>query len=106
MKFHAKSSPPACGPTIYPSAANEYLGQHVPETQHVMPYHRADGNFAQVKRKGPQNFGKFGRNLTEFSSLAQVSPESGDHHGVDEARFLIEDPEGKVLLVPRGADCW
>ena len=50
MKFHAKSSPPACGPTIYPSAANEYLGQHVPETQHIMPYHRADGNFAQVKR--------------------------------------------------------
>ena len=49
MKFHAKSSPPACGPTIYPSAANEYLGQHVPETQHIMPYHRADGNFAQVK---------------------------------------------------------
>jgi hypothetical protein len=75
MKFHAKSAPPACGPTIYPTAAMEALP---PETQHVIPYHRSDGKYAQVNAA------------------------SGNDHGVDEARLLIEDQQGRVLVVPRG----
>lgn len=77
MKFHAQSSPPACGPTIYPTAAKTFLSRSNLGTQHILPYHRDDGCFAQV------------------------SAASGDHHGVDRVRLLIEDGRtGRVLLVP------
>ena len=49
MKFHAKSSPPACGPTIYPTSVHDYLSE---EAKHLVPYHRDDGQFAAV-REGP-----------------------------------------------------
>lgn len=52
--------------------------EHLPlETQHVIPYHRSDGKYAQ-------------------------SDGLSNDHGVDEARLLIEDQEGQVLVVPRG----
>ena len=77
MKFHAKSSPPACGPTIYPSPVHDLLPS---ELKHLVPYHRGDGKYAAV-RDSP------------------MSP-------VDEARLLIEDSEGRVLLLRNGEGCW
>jgi hypothetical protein len=77
MKFHAKSSPPACGPTIYPSAAHDVLR---PEAKHLLPYHRGDGQYAAV-RDVPVG-------------------------GVDEGRLLIEDREGRVLVLGDGAGGW
>ncbi len=77
MKFHAKSSPPACGPTIYPSAVHDFLRR---EAKHLVPYHRGDGQYAAL-RDGPVG-------------------------GIDEARLLIEDSEGRVLLLRDGADGW
>ena len=70
MKFHAKSSPPGCGPTIYPSQVYDFL----PESKrYLVPYHRSDGQYAAV-RQGPVG-------------------------GIDEARLQIEDAEGRVLLL-------
>eukprot|EP01051_Picozoa_sp_SAG22_P018772 SAG22_NODE_3262_length_1823_cov_1.777842_1_plen_131_part_10 len=86
MKYNARSSPPACGPTIFPAAAFKHLqamqqaspGGAAP-TEHVLRYNRADGHFAQV------------------------SAVSGDHHGVDQGLLLIEAAsDGSVLLVPAG----
>ena len=77
MKFHAKSSPPACGPTIYPSEVHDFLDG---EVKHLVPYHRGDGKYAAVRG-------------------APVG-------GVDEARLLIEDSEGRVLLLREGAAGW
>ena len=77
MKFHAKSSPPACGPTIYPSAVHDFLRS---EAKHLVPYHRGDGNYAAL-RDGPVG-------------------------GVDEARLLIEDREEHVLLLRDSAGGW
>ncbi len=77
MKFFAKSSPPACGPTIYPSAAHGVLR---PEAKHLLPYHRGDGEYAEV-RDVPVG-------------------------GVDEGRLLIEDSEGRVLVLGDGAGGW
>ncbi len=77
MKFHAKSSPPACGPTIYPSAAHDVLR---PEAKHLLPYHRGDGQYAAV-RDVPVG-------------------------GVDEGRLLIEDREGRVLVLGDGEGSW
>ena len=77
MKFHARSSPPACGPTIYPSQVHHFLRS---EVKHLVPYHRGDGKYAAV-RDGPVG-------------------------GVDEARLLIEDSEGRVLVLRDGADGW
>jgi hypothetical protein len=73
MKFHAKSSPPACGPTIYPSAVHHHLRD---EAKHLVPYHRDDGRFAAL-RDGPVG-------------------------GVDEAQLLIEDAEGRILVLDDG----
>lgn len=77
MKFHAKSSPPACGPTIYPSAVHDVLPD---DARHLVPYHRGDGKFAAV-RDEPVG-------------------------GVDEAMLLIEDSEEKVLVLGTEADGW
>ena len=77
MKFHAKSSPPACGPTIFPSTVHDFLRS---EAKHLVPYHRGDGKYAAV-RDGPVG-------------------------GIDEARLLIEDCEGRVLVLRDGADGW
>ena len=77
MKFFAKSSPPACGPTIYPSAAHDILR---PETKHLVPYHRGDGKFAAV-RDVPVG-------------------------GIDEGRLLIENNEDRVLVLGDGAGNW
>ena len=77
MKFHAKSSPPACGPTIYPTEVHNFLR---PEAKHLVPYHRGDGKHAAL-RDTPVG-------------------------GVDEARLLIEDSEGNVLVLRDGADGW
>ncbi|MDP6700865.1 MAG: phytanoyl-CoA dioxygenase family protein [Candidatus Latescibacteria bacterium] len=77
MKFHAKSSPPACGPTIYPSTAHDALP---PSARHLLPYHRGDGQYAAV-RDVPVG-------------------------GIDEGRLLIEDSEGLVLVLGDGAGGW
>lgn len=77
MKFHAKSSPPACGPTIYPTAVHEHLREDV---KHLVPYHRDDGQFAAV-RETPVG-------------------------GVDEGRVVIEDADDRVLLLGSDADGW
>ena len=77
MKFHAKSSPPACGPTIYPTAVHDFVRS---EVRHLVPNHRSDGKFAAL-RDGPVG-------------------------GVDEARVLIEDNDDRVLLLRDDADCW
>ena len=78
MKFHAKSSPPACGPTIYPSTVHEVLPDGA---KHLVPYHRGDGRYAAIREDGPVG-------------------------GVDAARLLIEDRDGKVLVVGNDADGW
>lgn len=75
MKFHAKSSPPACGPTIYPSAVHEFLRD---DAKHLVPHHRGDGQFAAL-RDGPVG-------------------------GIDEGTVLIEDSEGQILLLDDGAN--
>ena len=77
MKFHAKSSPPACGPTIYPSSVHDILRT---EAKHLVPYHRGDGKYAAV-RDSPVG-------------------------GVDEARLVIEDSEGRVLVLRDRSDGW
>jgi len=77
MKFHAKSAPPACGPTIYPTAVHDFLRN---EAKHLVPHHRGDGQFAAV-RDAPVG-------------------------GVDEGTLLIEDSEGQILLIDAGADGW
>ncbi len=77
MKFHARSSPPACGPTIYPSQVHDFLP---PEARHLVPWHRGDGRYAALRQR-PVG-------------------------GVDEARLLIEDSEGRVLVLGDGADGW
>ncbi|MCY3763450.1 MAG: phytanoyl-CoA dioxygenase family protein, partial [Gemmatimonadetes bacterium] len=77
MKFHARSSPPACGPTIYPSQVHDFLP---PEARHLVPWHRGDGRYAAI-RNHPVG-------------------------GVDEARLLIEDSEGRVLVLGDGGDRW
>ena len=77
MKFHAKSSPPACGPTIYPSTAYDALP---PSARHLLPYHRGDGQYAAV------------RNVPVG--------------GIDEGRLLIEDSKGRVLVLDDGAGGW
>ena len=77
MKFHAKSSPPACGPTIYPSAAYSALPSGA---RHLLPYHRTDSEYAAV-REVPVG-------------------------GVDEGQLLIEDIEGRVLVMGDGSGGW
>ena len=77
MKFHAQSSPPACGPWIYPTAVHEI---HPPESRHIVPYHRNDGKCAAVRG---QPVG-----------------------GVDEAQLVIEDRDGRVLLLKDDESRW
>ncbi|NKB67941.1 MAG: hypothetical protein GKR89_12845 [Candidatus Latescibacteria bacterium] len=77
MKFHAQSSPPACGPTIYPSAVHDFLR---PQVKHLVPYHRGDGQYAAVRDK-PVG-------------------------GVDQARLLIENRDERVLVLRDGAEGW
>ena len=77
MKFHAKSSPPACGPTIYPSAVHDHLPE---EVKHLVPYHRADGQYAALR--------------------------DGAVGGVDEAQLVIEDSEGQVLVLCDDNETW
>ena len=75
MKFHAKSSPPACGPTIYPTAVHEHLSE---SAKHLVPYHRNDGRYAAIEEK-PVNC-------------------------IEEGQVLVEDIEGKILLLRHGAN--
>ena len=77
MKFHAKSSPPACGPTIYPSSVHEFLPE---EAKHLVPYHRSDGRFAAIRG---------------------ISVDC-----TEEGQVLIEDVDGKVLVLGDDADNW
>jgi hypothetical protein len=49
MKFHASNAPPAVGPMIHPTAGHAALSAR---HKHVIPYHRADGRFAGVDRRG------------------------------------------------------
>ncbi len=77
MKFHAKSSPPACGPTIYPSAVHDFLPD---DLKHLVPYHRGDGQYAAL-RDGPVG-------------------------GIDEAQLLIEDSEEDLLVLGNDTDGW
>lgn len=78
MKFHARSSPPACGPTIYPSQVHDVLRD---EAKHLVPFHRGDGKYTAQRDDGLVG-------------------------GVDEVRMLIEDSEGRVLLLRDGGDGW
>lgn len=77
MKFHAKSSPPACGPTIYPTAVYEHLSD---KAKHLVPYHRGDGRFASIERE-PVDC-------------------------IEEGQVLIEDQDEKVLVLGNEADGW
>lgn len=77
MKFHAKSSPPACGPTIYPSAVHDFLPD---DAKHLIPYHRGDGRYAAL-RDGPVDC-------------------------IEEACLLIEDSDDKVLVIGDDTDGW
>ena len=77
MKFHAKSSPPACGPTIYPSSVHDFLSE---DTKHVVPYHRGDGRFAAIHEK-PVDC-------------------------IEEAQVLIEDLDDNILLIRNNAGKW
>ncbi len=77
MKFHARSSPPACGPTIFPSQVHDFLRD---EAKHLVPFHRGDGKYAAIR--------------------------DGLVGGIEEARILIEDSEQRVLVLRDGADGW
>ena len=77
MKYHARSSPPACGPTIFPSQVHDHLRD---DARHLVPHHRGDGRYASLRE--------------------------GLVGGIDEARVLIEDDEQRVLLIRDGADGW
>jgi hypothetical protein len=78
MKFYARSSPPACGPTVYPSAVHEFLPD---EKKYLIPQHRADGRYAAVREAGPIG-------------------------GVDEGQLLIEDSEGHILVLGNNSEGW
>ncbi|MEM7406351.1 MAG: phytanoyl-CoA dioxygenase family protein [Pseudomonadota bacterium] len=77
MKFHARSSPPACGPTVYPSALHDHLDEDV---RHLVPHHRGDGRYAALRGE----------------------PEGG----IDEARLIVEDTDGRVLMLRDTGDSW
>ena len=77
MKFHAKSSPPACGPTIYPSSVHDILPD---DAKHLVPYHRGAGQYAAVR--------------------------DGAVGGVDEAQLVIEDSNEKLLVLGNETDGW
>ena len=77
MKFHARSSPPACGPTIYPSSVHDILPN---DAKHLVPYHRDDGQYAAL-RDEPVG-------------------------GVDEGQLLIEDSDENLLVLGNDADGW
>ena len=77
MKFHAKSSPPACGPTIYPSSVHDILPD---DAKHLVPYHRGDGQYAAVRDVAVG--------------------------GVDEAQLVIEDSNEKLLVLGNETDGW
>ena len=77
MKFYARSSPPACGPIICPSQVHDFLPD---DRKYLVPNHRSDGKFAAV-RDVPVG-------------------------GIDEARLVIEDSQGRVLLLRCGDDDW
>lgn len=77
MKFHAKSSPPACGPTIYPSSVHDFLPD---DAKHLVPYHRGDGRFASIQEK-PVNC-------------------------IEEAQVLIEDKDERILFVRNEKGEW
>ena len=77
MKFHAKSSPPACGPTIYPSSVHNFLPE---EKKHLVPYHRNDGRCAAIQEK-PVDC-------------------------IEDGMLLIEDSRGNVLVLGNDNDGW
>lgn len=77
MKFHARSSPPACGPLIYPSEVHDYLPD---DRKRLVPYHRGNGRYGAV-RDVPVG-------------------------GIDEARLLIEDRQGRILVLLDGTAGW
>ena len=77
MKFYARSSPPACGPTVYPSTVHNFLPN---EVKYLVPHHRGDGQYAAL-RDGPVG-------------------------GVDEARLLVEDCDENVLVLGNDANGW
>ena len=77
MKFHAKSSPPACGPTIYPSSVHNFLPE---EKKHLVPYHRNDGRCAAIQEE-PVDC-------------------------IEDGMLLIEDSRGNVLVLGNDNDGW
>ncbi|MEM7363296.1 MAG: phytanoyl-CoA dioxygenase family protein, partial [Pseudomonadota bacterium] len=83
MKFQAQSAPPACGPTIYPSAVHETLSS---EYRHLVPHHRDDGRYAAVRSDSEDLTGPVG--------------------GVDEGQLLIEDAEDRLLLLGNETEGW
>ena len=80
MKFHARSSPPACGPTIFPTAVHAALP---PSVRHLVQHHDVSGTG------------------TGFARLDDETGTSVD--AVLEARLLIEDVAGRFLLLPTTA---
>ena len=83
MKFQAQSAPPACGPTIYPTALHEVL----PDTcKHLVPHHRDDGRYAAVRSETEKLTGPVG--------------------GVDVGQVLIEDADERLLLLGNDTMGW
>ena len=77
MKFYARSSPPACGPIIFPSRVHDFLPD---QRKYLVPNHRGDGKFTSL-RESPVG-------------------------GIDEARLVIEDSQGHLLLLRDQSDRW
>ena len=83
MKFQARSAPPACGPTIYPTALHEIL----PDShKHLVPHHRDDGRYAAVRSETEDLTGPVG--------------------GVDRGQLLIENADDRLLLLGNDTDGW
>lgn len=77
MKFHAKSSPPACGPTIFPTEVHEHLPG---DLKHLVPFHGADGRYAALR--------------------------DGAVGGIDEAQLIVEDMHERILVLGNDTDGW
>ncbi len=78
MKFYARSSPPACGPVVFPGAAHQLLPD---DKKYLISEHRADSRYAAVRDEGPIG-------------------------GVDEGQILIEDNEEHLLMLGSDSDGW
>ena len=92
QKYHAKATPPAVGPWIHPSNARAAL-RH----PHLMPYTRGDGRVAATT---------YGDGTSPyFPERAPYTKGRVDAKMpvVDDVRVVLEDRNGRILLVRRAA---